>query len=194
MGSKNQMQASQLKQGLRGYAGEWKISFLIYQKVKMITVIHNVSKIWVNQHNLHKESHDKSVISILMNKTFAHRTHLLVKEFVQLKTLIADYPLLCCDEQLHSEYIHSDSWRKVWQVLYQLFKIFGYFGSTIVALLVCMCLKYENALAFDSSFFLQVFLCPQCVYFLGKKGGQAFIQELLSIAYFPKDWVYLLFA
>ena len=29
----------------RLYAGEWKISFLIYQKVKMITVIHNVSKI-----------------------------------------------------------------------------------------------------------------------------------------------------
>ena len=38
------------------------------------------------QHNLHKEIHDKSVLSILMNKTFAYRRHLLVKEFVQLKT------------------------------------------------------------------------------------------------------------
>ena len=35
------------------------------------------------QHNLHKESRDKSVISILMNKTFAHRRHLLVKELAQ---------------------------------------------------------------------------------------------------------------
>ena len=37
------------------------------------------------QHNLRKESRDKSVISILMNKTFAHRRHLLVKKFVQLE-------------------------------------------------------------------------------------------------------------
>ena len=79
----------------------------------------------------------KSVISILMNKPFAQRTHLLVKEFVQLKTLIADYPLLCCEEQV--------------QLLY---------------LLVCICPKDENALAFDSSFFLQVSWSPLYVYFL----------------------------
>ena len=64
------------------------------------------------QHNLHKESCDKSVKSILMNKTFAHRRHLLVKEFFQLKTLIADYPLLCCKEQVNSEYILYNSYRK----------------------------------------------------------------------------------
>ena len=46
------------------------------------------------QHNLRKEGRGKSVISILMNKTFAHRRH-----------LIADYPLLCCEEQVHSEYV-----------------------------------------------------------------------------------------
>ena len=80
------------------------------------------------QHNLRKESRDKSVISILMNKTFAHRRHLLVKEFVQLKTLIADYPLLCCEKQVQS-----------------------------LCLFACICPKDENALAFDGSFFLQVF-------------------------------------
>ena len=80
------------------------------------------------QHNLRKESRDKSVISILMNKTFAHRRHLLVKEFVHLKNLIADYPLLCCQEQVQS-----------------------------LCLFVCTCPKDENALAFDGSFLLQVF-------------------------------------
>ena len=80
------------------------------------------------QDNLRKEGHDKSVISILMNKTFAHRRQLFVKEIVQFKTLIADYPLLCCDEQVQS------------------------------LLLVCItCPKDENALTFDGSFFLQTF-------------------------------------
>ena len=80
------------------------------------------------QHNLRKESRDKSVLSILMNKTFAHRRHLLFKEFVQLKTLIAECPLLCCEEQVQS-----------------------------LCLFVCICSKDENALAFDRNFSLQVF-------------------------------------
>ena len=80
------------------------------------------------QHNLRKENCDKSVISILMSKTFAHRRRLLVKKFVQLKALIVDYPLLCCEEQVQS-----------------------------LCLFVCICPKDENALAFNSSFFLQVF-------------------------------------
>ena len=80
------------------------------------------------QHNLRKESLNKSVILVLMNKTFPHRRHLLIKEFVQLKALIADYPLLCCEEQVQS-----------------------------LCLFVCICPKDENALAFDSSFFQQDF-------------------------------------
>ena len=80
------------------------------------------------QHNLRKESRDKSAISILMNKTFAHRRHLLVKKFVQLKTLMADYPLLYCEKQVQS-----------------------------LCLFVCICPKDENALAFDRNFSLQVF-------------------------------------
>ena len=35
-----------------------------------------------DQHNLRKKSCDKSVIAVLVNKTFAHRIHLLVKEVV----------------------------------------------------------------------------------------------------------------
>ena len=73
MGSENQMQTSQLNQEGRNYAGEWKISIPIYQKVKMIRLIHDISKIWKEQHNLHKEIRGKSVISILMNKTSAQR-------------------------------------------------------------------------------------------------------------------------
>ena len=80
------------------------------------------------QHNLRKESRDRSVISILTNKTFAHRRHLLVKEFVQLKTLILDHPLLCCEEQVQS-----------------------------LCMFVCICPKDENALAFDRNFSLQIF-------------------------------------
>ena len=79
-------------------------------------------------HNLRKKSCDKWVISILMNKTFAHRRHLLVKEFVQLKTLIADYPPLCCEEQVQ-----------------------------LLCLFVCIRSKDENALAFDSSLLEHVF-------------------------------------
>ena len=80
------------------------------------------------QLNLRKESRDKSVISILMNKTFAHRRHLLVKKFVQLKTLMADYPLLYCEKQVQS-----------------------------LCLFVCICPKDENALALEGNFSQQVF-------------------------------------
>ena len=96
-----------------------------------------------------------------MNKTFAHRRHLLVKKFVQLKTLIADYPLLCCEEQVQS-----------------------------LCLSVCICPKDENALAFDGSFFLQVFSALS----VSKQEDSCLSKHFCLKPYFPKESVSLLTA
>ena len=69
------------------------------------------------QHNLRKESRDKSVISNLMNKTFARRRHLLITELIQLKTLIADYPLCAVRNRyirFACSYVYAPKMKTLW--------------------------------------------------------------------------------
>ena len=74
------------------------------------------------------------MISVLVNKTFAHRIHLLVKEFVQLKTLIADYPF-CVVRNCYSHFACLHVYAPKMKTLWLLIAAFSYkfFGSLSVS-------------------------------------------------------------
>ena len=53
-----------------------------------------------NQMALTKEKRNKEFVRQLMEKTFPHRRHIIVKEFIHLKDLLEMYPALCTEDQV----------------------------------------------------------------------------------------------
>ena len=55
-----------------------------------------------NQLSLCKEKRNKDLLCTLMDKTFPHRRHLIVKEIIRLQDLMEMYPMLCTEDQVVS--------------------------------------------------------------------------------------------
>ena len=55
-----------------------------------------------NQLSLCKEKRNKQLLGTLMDKTFPHRRHLIVKEIIRLQDLMEMYPMLCTEDQVVS--------------------------------------------------------------------------------------------
>ena len=55
-----------------------------------------------NQLNLCKEKRNKELLCTLMDKTFPHRRHLIVKEIIRLQDLMEMYLMLCTEDQVSS--------------------------------------------------------------------------------------------
>ena len=53
-----------------------------------------------NQLSLYKEKRNKELPCTLMDKTFPHRRHLIVKEIIRLQDLMEMYPMLCTEDQV----------------------------------------------------------------------------------------------
>ena len=53
-----------------------------------------------NQMALTKEKRNKESVRQLMEKTFPHRRHIIVKEFIRLKDILEIYPALCTEDQV----------------------------------------------------------------------------------------------
>ena len=55
-----------------------------------------------NQLSLCKEKRNKELLCTLMDKTFPHRRHLIVKEIIRLQDLMEMYLMLCIEDQVVS--------------------------------------------------------------------------------------------
>ena len=55
-----------------------------------------------NQLSLCKEKRNKELLCTLMDKTFPHRRHLIVKEIIRLQDLMEMYLMLCTEDQVVS--------------------------------------------------------------------------------------------
>ena len=55
-----------------------------------------------NQLSLCKEKRNKELLCTLMDKTFPHRRHLIVKEIIRLQDLMEMYLMLCTEDQVSS--------------------------------------------------------------------------------------------
>ena len=55
-----------------------------------------------NQLSLCKEKRNKELLCTLMDKSFPHRRHLIVKEIIRLQDLMEMYPMLCTEDQVVS--------------------------------------------------------------------------------------------
>ena len=55
-----------------------------------------------NQLSLCKEKRNKDLLCTLMDKTFPHRRHLIVKEIIRLQDLMEMYLMLCTEDQVVS--------------------------------------------------------------------------------------------